>query len=71
MTTTKLIRLPQVKERTGLPKSTIYRKIKERTFPQQISLGEKTVAWLESDIEHWINEKIQASNNNGVSLYEE
>jgi len=35
----KLLRLPQVKQTTGLSKSTIYACIDEGTFPKQIPLG--------------------------------
>jgi prophage regulatory protein len=56
----KLIRLPTVKAITGLPKSTIYRKISERSFPKQYPLGPKTVAWLESDIQKWIEERVRS-----------
>jgi prophage regulatory protein len=35
----KLFRLPQVKETTGLSKSSIYARIAEGTFPKQIPLG--------------------------------
>jgi prophage regulatory protein len=64
----KFIRLPEVKKITGLPKSSIYRKISENTFPRQISIGPKTVVWLESDIQEWMTEKInQAANQNNKS----
>lgn len=69
---TKFIRLAKVKEKTGLPKSSIYRKIKENSFPKQIPISAKTVVWLESDIEHWMQEKIkEATNNNNLLLHEE
>ena len=57
----KFIRLPEVKQKTGLPKSSIYRQISERTFPKQIPIGVKTVVWLESDIQKWIQERISKS----------
>lgn len=56
----KLLRLPQVSAITGLSKSSIYSKVAEGDFPKQISLGPRTVAWLDSDIENWINSKIVA-----------
>jgi prophage regulatory protein len=54
----KLLRLPQVKETTGLSKSTIYARIAEGTFPKQIPLGPRLVVWVESDIQNWIAEQI-------------
>jgi prophage regulatory protein len=49
----KLLRLPQVKSITGLSKSSIYARISEGTFPQQIPLGPRLVVWVESDIQKW------------------
>ena len=57
----KIIRLPEVKALTGLSRSTIYQKIIEKTFPTQISLGPKSVGWLENDVQNWIQEKIAQS----------
>jgi prophage regulatory protein len=57
----KLLRLPQVKETTGLSKSTIYARIAEGTFPKQIPLGPRLVVWVESDIQNWISEQVSAA----------
>jgi len=57
----KFLRLPQVKQTTGLSKSTIYARIAEGTFPKQIPLGPRLVVWVESDIQKWIGLQIQAS----------
>jgi prophage regulatory protein len=54
-------RLPQVKARTGLSRSTIYNRIKEGSFPKQISLGYRAVGWLASDVDDWIKEQIEKS----------
>lgn len=56
----KLLRLPQVKQTTGLSKSTIYARITEGTFPKQIPLGPRLVVWVESDIQNWISEQVSA-----------
>lgn len=50
----RLLRLREVKERTGLGKSTIYRKIAAGTFPKPVSVGGQSVRWRESDIGQWI-----------------
>jgi prophage regulatory protein len=52
-------RLSTVKERTGLPRSTIYAYMKQGRFPAPIRLGQKAVGWLERDIQSWIEEQIQ------------
>jgi prophage regulatory protein len=54
MKNARLLRLPDVKSVTGLSKSTIYARIANGTFPRQISLGPRLVAWVESDIQKWI-----------------
>ncbi|MBC3807985.1 AlpA family transcriptional regulator [Undibacterium seohonense] len=56
-----IIRLPQVKQRTGLSRSTIYSLIKGGQFKPPISLGARAVGWLESDISEFIEERIKAS----------
>lgn len=58
-----ILRLKKVTEKTGLAKSTIYKKIAEKEFPSQISLGGKAVGWLKSDIDTWIEKQIMKSNN--------
>ncbi|MGY3173130.1 prophage regulatory protein [Pseudomonas sp. TE12234] len=50
----KIIRLNQVKDVTGLGRSTVYKYIAEGSFPKPISLGDRCVGWLESEIHDWI-----------------
>lgn len=54
-----ILKLPTVKIRTGLSRSTIYLKMSEGSFPSSISLGRRAVGWLESDIEIWIDQQIE------------
>ena len=56
----KILRLPTVKELTGLSRSTIYLRISKNEFPSPISLGGRAVGWVESDINNWLAEKIEA-----------
>jgi prophage regulatory protein len=58
---TTILRLPEVKDRTGLSRSTIYLWISEDRFPRPISLGDRAVGWIESEIDAWLNEQIEAS----------
>lgn len=55
----KILRLPIVTSRTGRCRSSIYSDMAKGTFPQQIRLGGRSVGWLESDIDDWIEEKAQ------------
>jgi prophage regulatory protein len=50
----RIIRLKTVLSRTGLSRSTIYRKIAEGTFPPQIKISVNCSGWHESDITRWI-----------------
>ncbi len=50
----KIIRLNTVRDRTGLSRSTIYRKIAEGTFPRQVPISAHGAGWYESAINRWI-----------------
>jgi prophage regulatory protein len=56
-----ILRLKNVKNRTGLSRSTIYERIKAGTFPVQVMLGPRSVGWLESDINAWISVQVERS----------
>ena len=56
----RLLRMPAVIERCGLSRTTIYMRIAIGTFPKQIPVGPRVSAWLESEIEAWIDECVQA-----------
>ena len=60
----KLIRLKEVMEITGLGRSSIYKFMIEKTFPQSISLGDRAVAWEVNEIDEWIMSKIENRNEN-------
>jgi prophage regulatory protein len=63
--THKMIRLPTVIEQTGLSRSSIYLRMKNNKFPQSISLGDRAIAWLEEDINQWIEDRIIESKRAG------
>ncbi len=50
----RLLRLPDVKARVGLSRSTIYARMAEGTFPRARQLSARSVAWLESEIADWV-----------------
>ncbi len=58
---TTLLRMRQVKARTGLSRSTIYLRIKAGEFPAQVSLGPRAVGWLEAEVERWIATQVERS----------
>ena len=53
----KLMRLKNVLEATGLTRSTLYRKIANETFPRPVHIGDRAVAWRESDVVRWMDEQ--------------
>ena len=62
VTTTKFLRLPEVQNRTGKSRSSIYAAIKNGTFPKQIRLGgPRAIGFIESEVEAYIQSCIDAS----------
>jgi len=56
-----LIRLSEVQRRTGYSKAWIYRLISQKRFPASIKLGIRSVAFIESEIDAWIEQRINES----------
>lgn len=56
-----LLRLPGVEDKMGLRKSQIYALIKAGTFPPPVKLSERCSAWVESELDEWIESRIAAS----------
>lgn len=50
----RILRLKTVLNRTGLCRSTLYRKIGDGTFPSQLHLSLRCVGWRETDIDRWL-----------------
>ncbi|MBU3020254.1 AlpA family transcriptional regulator [Alteromonas sp. McT4-15] len=50
----RILRLPEVKAKTGFGRSTIYALMASGEFPRSIRIGARAVGWLESDIDQWI-----------------
>lgn len=58
----RFLRLPEVCERTGLRRSTVYRRMKAGQFPSPIPLGNPhIVGWLESEITAYITAQVEAA----------
>lgn len=62
----RLLRLKQVLDRTGLPKSTMYSRISAGTFPKQVPVG-SSVRWLESEVEDWIQALVDERDHPGTT----
>lgn len=55
----RLIRRPEVLERVGLSSSTLYEMTAAGEFPAPIPIGRQAVAWLDSEVDAWIKERIE------------
>ena len=56
-----IIRLKQVKQRTGLSRSSIYLAMNRGSFPRKIALGARSVGWIEEEIDSFLRTRIDAS----------
>ena len=63
--TESIIRLPIVQQRTGLSRSSIYRREGLGQFPKRVSIGARSVGWVASEIENFVQERIQQSRQGG------
>lgn len=50
----RIIRITTVLERTGLTRSTLYRKVQAGSFPKQIAISARCAGWRESAVDEWI-----------------
>jgi len=62
----KLIRLSAVINKTGYSKSWIYKLIRNKQFPQPIKIGSRAVAFIEGEIDEWIEVLISKSRNETI-----
>jgi prophage regulatory protein len=55
----QLLRLPDVLTRVGWGRSTLYMKVNNGEFPPPIALGPRARAWISSEVDGWIQQKIK------------
>ena len=60
----RFLRLPEVIERTGLPRSTIYDQMSKERFPKPVKIASRAVAWIESEILDWQEANIRVRQQN-------
>lgn len=56
-----LIRLSEVQRRTGYCKAWIYRLMSQKRFPSAVKIGTRSIAFIESEIDEWIDQRIAES----------
>ena len=57
----RIIRLPEVKDRSGASESSIWRWEQQRKFPQRIKIGARMVGWWDSEFMAWLASRQRAS----------
>ena len=57
----KFIRLSEVQRRTGYSKVWLYRLMSQKKFPSSVKIGSRSIAFIESEIDEWINQRIAES----------
>lgn len=60
-----ILRLPETIKRTGKSRSSIYLDIKSGVFPRPIKLGVRSIGFIESEVNQWIEDRIEESRKNG------
>ncbi len=53
----RMLRVPEVLARTGLSRTTIWRRIRAGTFPAPIELGVNSIGWPASVITEWLENR--------------
>jgi len=59
----RILRMRTVLDRTGLSRSTLYRKMRDGTFPIQVRISEHCCGWRESAINRWIADPVAYTEN--------
>lgn len=63
--TRKILRLPGVREKTGLGRDSIYRGCREGWFPKPVMLTARASGWFEDEIDAWLAERAEARSARG------
>lgn len=54
----KFIRLSTVLDKTALSSTTLYRLMNEGSFPQNVALTDRCVAWVEDEVLEWLGKRL-------------
>jgi prophage regulatory protein len=65
-TSDRILRLKAVQDRTGLCRSTLYRKMRNGTFPKNIKISTRCTGWRESAVAEWLKNPMFYSTSEGV-----
>ena len=60
----KMLSIHATAERVGVSKTQIYRLIEIGNFPKPVRLSQKRTAWVEAEVEKWLQERIDERDTN-------
>jgi len=55
----RILRLAEVRDVTGLCRSSIYQLQAQKRFPQSVKIGQRSVGWVEEAVQQWLEEKVR------------
>ena len=61
----RVLRWPELQHKVGYSRSNIYYLIDQGHFPPPIKLGARAVGWLESEVNAWIQDRIDLTRQTG------
>ena len=64
---TKILRLDDVKSKTGLGRTTIYDQVRAGDFPRPIKISSRAIGWIDEEIEGWVQDRVSARDSSGPS----
>ncbi len=53
----RMLRPPEVMARTGLSRTTLWRRVRAGTFPAPVELGKNSIGWPASAITDWLESR--------------
>jgi prophage regulatory protein len=62
-----ILKKPSVLNMVGMSAPTLWRRVKDKSFPQPISLGGRSVGWLQSEVNEWIKTRVDLRNQSAVA----
>lgn len=57
-----ILRVNQVIEKTGMKRTYLYQEVKAGRFPKPVNLGAKAIGWIDTEVDAWIQNLIEARN---------
>jgi len=58
----RILRLPTLLAAIDISAATLWRWVKDESFPKPISLGGRSVGWLQSEVQAWVKARVMLRN---------